>query len=76
MIRSFLALELDNKDTIQHIVDFSERLKKNQSKLKLVEPGNLHLTIKFLGNISEDQAPKIYYQKSCTGFCVFNGHAN
>lgn len=60
MIRSFLALELKDKDTIERIIEFSKRLKLNQPKLKLVEPENLHLTIKFLGNITESQAPKIY----------------
>lgn len=60
MIRSFIAIELKNEDTINNIVSFGKRLKKNQKKIKLVEPQNLHLTIKFLGNIRESTAPKIY----------------
>ena len=35
-------------------------LKKNQPQLKVVEPKNLHMTVKFLGNISESMAPKIF----------------
>jgi len=60
MIRSFIALELKNQDTINNIVNFGTRLKSNQPKIKLVEPENLHLTVKFLGDIHESQAPKIY----------------
>ncbi len=53
MIRSFIALELKDEDTIENIVSFSSRLKQNQPKLKLVKPNNLHMTVKFLGNIPE-----------------------
>ena len=60
MIRSFIAIELKDKDTIENIDAFSSRLKKNQEKLKLVAPENLHLTIKFLGDIHESIVPKIF----------------
>ncbi|MFX0179827.1 MAG: RNA 2',3'-cyclic phosphodiesterase [Candidatus Hodarchaeota archaeon] len=60
MIRTFIAIELKDKDTIENIASFSSRLKQNQPKIKFVEPINLHITIKFLGNISESMAPKIY----------------
>jgi len=60
MFRSFIALELKNAETIEKIRKFSSRIKKNQSKIKIVEPENLHLTIKFLGDISENLAPNIY----------------
>ncbi|KKN51958.1 hypothetical protein LCGC14_0617390 [marine sediment metagenome] len=60
MIRAFIAIELNNKETIENITLFSSRLKKNQEKLKTVEPKNLHLTLKFLGNIHEAVTPKIY----------------
>jgi 2'-5' RNA ligase len=60
MIRSFIAIELQNEETIQNIISYSARLKQNQPKMKLVEPKNLHMTMKFLGNIPESLAPKIY----------------
>lgn len=60
MIRSFIAIELNDKDTIEKIISFTSRLKQNQTKLKLVEPENLHITVKFLGNISESLAPQIF----------------
>ncbi|MFX1324411.1 MAG: RNA 2',3'-cyclic phosphodiesterase [Promethearchaeota archaeon] len=60
MIRSFIALELKNDETIEKITSLTSRLKQNQPKLKLVKPENLHMTVKFLGNIPEPLAPKIY----------------
>ena len=60
MIRSFIALELKEKLTVENIVSFTSRLNKNQPNLKLVKPENLHMTVKFLGNISESLVPKIY----------------
>ncbi|MHA1147305.1 MAG: RNA 2',3'-cyclic phosphodiesterase [Promethearchaeota archaeon] len=60
MMRTFIALELKDKKTIDNIITFGARLKQNQSRIKLVEPNNLHLTVKFLGNIQESVAPKIY----------------
>lgn len=61
MIRTFLAFELKDDDTIKNIQNFLNRLQQNQSKLKAVEPENLHLTVKFLGNIAEEKAPEIYH---------------
>ena len=60
MIRTFIALELKNEETLDQIKSFSSRLKQNQPNIKLVKPENLHLTIKFLGDIEETLAPRIY----------------
>jgi len=60
MIRSFIALELNDQETIEKIQSFGKRLISNQPSIKLVEPQNLHMTVKFLGNIEESLAPKIY----------------
>ncbi len=60
MIRAFIALELKDQETVEKIQSYGQRLKINQPNLKLVEPQNLHMTVKFLGNIKESIAPKIY----------------
>ncbi|MFX0186318.1 MAG: RNA 2',3'-cyclic phosphodiesterase [Candidatus Hodarchaeota archaeon] len=60
MIRCFIALELNDLETIEEVQSYGNRLKSNQPSLKLVEPQNLHITVKFLGNIEESLAPKIY----------------
>ncbi|MHA1726908.1 MAG: RNA 2',3'-cyclic phosphodiesterase [Promethearchaeota archaeon] len=60
MIRSFIAIDLEEEETRKNIQKFGEHLKNIQPGIKLVEPENLHLTVKFLGNIPESLAPKIY----------------
>ena len=60
MIRSFIAIELKDQETIKNLISYTNRLKQNQDKMKAVEPENLHMTIKFLGNIDESLVPKIY----------------
>ncbi len=60
MIRAFIALELKDEDTIKSISSFTSRMKQNQTRVKIIEPQNLHLTVKFLGDISESVSPKIY----------------
>lgn len=59
MIRTFIAMELADNDTKDNIISFIERLKTNQPKIKFVERENLHMTVKFLGDIQESTAPKI-----------------
>ncbi len=60
MIRSFIAIELKDKETIEKIVSFSSCLKQIQQRMKLIASENLHMTVKFLGNIQETLAPNIY----------------
>ncbi|MHA1277584.1 MAG: RNA 2',3'-cyclic phosphodiesterase [Candidatus Helarchaeota archaeon] len=60
MIRSFIAIDLEEEETRKNIQEFGKILKNIQPGIKLVEPENLHMTIKFLGNIPDSLAPKIY----------------
>ncbi|MFO8018907.1 MAG: RNA 2',3'-cyclic phosphodiesterase [Promethearchaeia archaeon] len=59
-IRSFISIDLEDKATKQNIISFQNKLEGIQQGLKPIEPQNLHLTVKFLGNIRESTAPKIY----------------
>jgi len=59
-IRSFIAMELEDLDTLNNIQAFFPRLMQNQPNLKTVKSENLHMTVKFLGDIPDSLAPKIY----------------
>jgi len=59
-IRTFIAIDVDDREVISKITRFQEELASSSSKLKLVEPENVHLTIKFLGNVEEHRLPHIY----------------
>ena len=52
MIRSFIAVEIDSK-TIQNISDAIDQLKARVPGVRWAPVNNLHVTLKFLGDIEE-----------------------
>lgn len=58
-MRAFLALEVAEESLIQNLTNAQEELRSTQADLAIVEKQNLHFTVKFLGEISEGQIPKI-----------------
>ncbi len=58
MIRAFIGIPLEAPEITGKILEIQKRL-KSFSGIKTVEPENLHLTIKFLGNISSSQIKEI-----------------
>jgi RNA 2',3'-cyclic 3'-phosphodiesterase len=57
-LRAFVAIQLSN-DIIGHAKALQDALKKHGLKLKWVKPQNLHLTLKFLGDIPQADATAI-----------------
>jgi 2'-5' RNA ligase len=59
LVRCFIALEL-NREAITEIEEI-QKLIKNKKLFygKLTEPENLHLTLKFLGEIKEDRVESV-----------------
>jgi 2'-5' RNA ligase len=53
-MRLFVAIDL-NENVIQRLSSVQEKLRSGDFDLKLVEPENLHLTLKFLGEVDENQ---------------------
>ncbi len=53
-IRSFVALELSD-EVREKLVVVLQRLQRTSASVKWVEPENLHLTLKFLGEVPEEQ---------------------
>lgn len=58
-IRSFIAIEIPNQSTLQKIQAYQEKLQKSIGPLKLVSPHLMHITLKFLGNITLEEAKLI-----------------
>lgn len=57
-MRTFIALELP-AEIKSRLASLQEKLKVSRADVKWVNPENLHLTLKFLGEASEEQAEKI-----------------
>lgn len=81
-IRSFICIEIENSGILEEIEKTKHHLKMSKAKIKFVESQNIHLTLKFLGNVSENMINVIeenilnkIQQKSfeleITGFGVF-----
>ena len=56
-MRTFIAIELD-KDIKEKIALIQQQLKQTNANVKWVKPENIHLTLKFLGEVNEEQLNK------------------
>ena len=59
-LRTFIAIELD--ESIRHaIADIQDRLKRDRAArlVRWVTPANIHITLKFLGDVDADQMPAL-----------------
>lgn len=59
-IRSFIAFDLEDEDLIGRLTETQGMLAETGADLKLVKPRNIHITIRFLGNISPGLVDKIH----------------
>lgn len=57
-MRTFVALEI-SEEVRERLVRFQQRLLQGWASLKLVEPENLHLTLKFLGEVEEGRLGEV-----------------
>jgi 2'-5' RNA ligase len=71
-IRAFIAIELTDPATLDAIEKYQTALQKSAGPLKLVKRDIMHVTIRFLGDITEDTAKKIYiFLQSEINGCFF-----
>ena len=71
-IRSFIAFDINNESILQKILDIQKLLSKTGADLKLVEPENIHITVRFLGNITSATVEKVFEEMKKTQFTPFN----
>jgi len=51
-IRAFIAVEIENPQVLANLIKVRDALAETGADLKLVEDENIHLTIRFLGHVS------------------------
>ncbi|MDD4879148.1 MAG: RNA 2',3'-cyclic phosphodiesterase [Candidatus Omnitrophica bacterium] len=58
MLRTFIAIELP-AEARDKLVSVLEALKRSGADIKWVEPENIHLSLRFIGDVSPDKAEEI-----------------
>ena len=69
MMRTFVAIEVSNKDVLNSIHKIQTEL---NIKAKPVELHNMHFTVQFLGEVSEEMVEKISDVLNSIDFSVFS----
>jgi 2'-5' RNA ligase len=70
-IRSFLAFDIEDEEVIRRLAEVQGMLVNTGADLKLVKPQNIHLTIRFLGNISPPMVDAIHEEMKQVSFTPF-----
>jgi 2'-5' RNA ligase len=50
-IRSFISFDIDDEQIVKRFSEAQQLLVRTGADLKLVKPENIHVTMRFLGNI-------------------------
>jgi len=71
-IRSFLAFDIESETVQKRLAAVQKLLVQTDADLKLVETQNIHITIRFLGDITPAIAEKVFDEMQKVQFTPFN----
>ena len=71
-IRSFIAFDMENESVLNRLSATQKLLVETGADLRLVEPQNIHITMRFLGSISPSMVDKVYEAMKKVKFTPFN----
>jgi len=71
MIRAFIAFDIDSDLVLKRLTEVQKTLINTGADLKLVEPKNIHVTLRFLGDISPTSVDAIYEEMKKVAFKPF-----
>jgi 2'-5' RNA ligase len=71
-IRSFIAFDLESEAVRKSLATAQNLLVQTGADLKLVETQNIHITVRFLGDITPATAEKIFAEMQKVQFTPFN----
>ncbi|MEM2961378.1 MAG: RNA 2',3'-cyclic phosphodiesterase [Candidatus Bathyarchaeia archaeon] len=72
LIRSFIAFDIDDEGTLKNLDRVQSMLLDTGADLKIVKPENIHITVRFLGEVSPSYIEKIYGEMSRVNFSPFD----
>jgi 2'-5' RNA ligase len=71
-IRSFIAFDIESPYILERITQMQKKLAETGADLKFVEPKNIHITLRFLGNITPNMVDRIFEGMQKVQFIPFN----
>ena len=71
-IRSFIAFDIESEAVRKNLSTMQNLLAQTGADLKLVEPQNIHVTVRFLGDITPATAERIFTEMQQAQFTPFN----
>ncbi len=72
MIRSFIAFDLNNDDVLQRFETAQTSLVETGADLKIVTPKNIHMTMRFLGDIKSTMVDSVHEAMMNVAFTAFD----
>lgn len=72
MIRSFVAFDINNPAVLQKFAEVQDSLLNTGADLKAVEPQNIHITMRFLGDIQATMVDPIHESMKKVDFSAFD----
>jgi 2'-5' RNA ligase len=71
-IRSFVAFDMDSESVLARLTAVQAQLARTGADLKVVEPKNIHITVRFLGNVTAKTVEEIYGGMKSVEFVPFD----
>ena len=71
-IRSFIAFDMQNEQVLSRLAAAQKLLVETGADLRPVAPQNIHITTRFLGDISPAMVDKVYEAMKNVKFTPFN----
>ena len=72
IVRSFIAFDIDNPQVLKRLGEAQDILAKTGADLSLVKPQNIHITLRFLGDITLSIVEKIDKEMQSVVFKPFD----
>ena len=71
LIRSFLSFDIEDEVVRKKLSTVQDSLVQTGADLKIVEPRNIHITIRFLGDITSNMVEKVFGEMQKVQFIPF-----
>ena len=71
-IRSFLAFDMESESVLKRLTEVQRLLVNTEADLKVVDPKNIHITLRFLGNITPKTAEEVFENMKKVQFVPFD----